>query len=311
MYMEKILRSINNDRFYYYGIAIVFVVFYHLQVSYEYMFLLPFNYGYIGVDIFLFFSGYGLCYSYHKKSLNEFYLSRIKRILPVYLLYALGKTFLYQFIMGEVTLWDWFCNLTTLSYYGLGGFFIDWYLTTLLVLYIAFPLFYAYINKTKWIGWGGVILVVGYFIYRYEMDWQYAHIISRLPIFTLGILLYVYLKKLSCFYGVLMVCFLAVVFGIVLGLYPYYIGALFCPFVILALYYIKVFLGKRICYEWVNFCGRKSVEIYVANAAVMISLTKIICNPIGIFFAYFLLNVLFSVGVILFNFKVQKILEKF
>jgi len=158
---------------------------------------------------------------------------------------------------------------------------------------------------------GGVILVVGYFIYRYEMDWQYAHIVSRLPIFTLGILLYVYLKKMSCFYGVLVVCLLAAIFSIVLGLYPYYIGALLCPFVILALYYIKAFLGKKNYYEWVNFCGRKSVEIYVANAAVMISLTKVIHNQIVIFFAYFLLNMLFSAGVIWFNSKVQKILEKF
>lgn len=77
-------QSINEDRFLYYGIAILLVVFYHLHCVTNLSIVAPFSQGAIGVDIFLFFSGYGLCYSYEKNSLKEFYWRRFKRIMPIF-----------------------------------------------------------------------------------------------------------------------------------------------------------------------------------------------------------------------------------
>lgn len=77
-------QSINEDRFIYYGIAILFVVLYHLYCRTGLGVVAPFSKGAIGVDIFLFFSGYGLCYSYEKNTLKKFYWRRFKRILPMF-----------------------------------------------------------------------------------------------------------------------------------------------------------------------------------------------------------------------------------
>lgn len=45
--------------------------------------------GAIGVDIFMFLSGMGLCFSMKKNSnIKDFYIRRIRRILPTYLLVA-------------------------------------------------------------------------------------------------------------------------------------------------------------------------------------------------------------------------------
>lgn len=77
-------QSINEDRFVYYGIAILLVVLYHLYCRTGLGIVAPFSKGAIGVDIFLFFSGYGLCYSYEKNSLKEYYWRRFKRILPIF-----------------------------------------------------------------------------------------------------------------------------------------------------------------------------------------------------------------------------------
>lgn len=72
-YTEKSFRqSINEDRFLYYGIAILLVVFYHLHCVTNLSIVAPFSQGAIGVDIFLFFSGYGLCYSFEKTLLKSF-----------------------------------------------------------------------------------------------------------------------------------------------------------------------------------------------------------------------------------------------
>ena len=70
------------------GIAILIVIVYHaaccnLPMGY---FTKVANYGLIGVDIFMFFSGYGLCYSFNKNKLSEFYKRRYMRVLPLYLI---------------------------------------------------------------------------------------------------------------------------------------------------------------------------------------------------------------------------------
>lgn len=65
-------QSINEDRMLDYGIAILLVVLYHLYCQTQLAIVAPFKYGVISVDIFLFFCGYGLCFSYEKNSLREF-----------------------------------------------------------------------------------------------------------------------------------------------------------------------------------------------------------------------------------------------
>ena len=66
------------------GIAVLFVVLYHLEIP-------GFHNGYLGVDIFFTLSGYLMALLYHKSSPLEFCVRRLKRILPAYMV-TIGLT---------------------------------------------------------------------------------------------------------------------------------------------------------------------------------------------------------------------------
>lgn len=81
---DYIKTTLRDTRSMMMGIAILMVILYHTVCSNLPMGLLtiPATYGLIGVDIFLFLSVYGLCYSLQNKNLREFYGRRFMRILP-------------------------------------------------------------------------------------------------------------------------------------------------------------------------------------------------------------------------------------
>ena len=155
----SVVTTVLSSRDVFMGIAIVMVVLYHYNTGLSFQKL--FYPGFIGVDIFLFFSGYGLCGSYETHSLTDFYKRRFTRILPMFLLLAIVKCFLYTANNGNLSVIDWICSLTTLSYWGVGGIFIDWYLCGLMLLYIVFPVLYALPI------WGGVDFGRCFFDYSY------------------------------------------------------------------------------------------------------------------------------------------------
>ena len=158
-YILEVIKSIDSDRLLYYGIAILFVVFYHaLCFGHSFIAFKIFKYGYIGVDIFLFFSGYGLCYSYGKSRL--------------FIVYAIFKSLALS-VLGNETLstWDWFCNITTLSYYQIGGMFIDWYLCALLLLYITFPLFRSFARQTSLKGLIVITIICYLVLMQINISW--------------------------------------------------------------------------------------------------------------------------------------------
>ena len=64
--------------------AIIGVVIYHLAL--RGIPLGRLNIGYMGVDVFMLLSGYGISKSLQKHSLRIYYANRIKRILPLWFL---------------------------------------------------------------------------------------------------------------------------------------------------------------------------------------------------------------------------------
>lgn len=77
--------------------------------------------GVVGVDIFLFYSGYGLCCSLENNTLKTFYMRRLKRIYPMLMLFTLLSYLITSFLHhSHFTVYDVFCNLTTLNFWGLG-----------------------------------------------------------------------------------------------------------------------------------------------------------------------------------------------
>ena len=59
------------------------------------------------------------------------------------IVYAIVATILGVTLGNKnISIWDLFCNITMLSYYNIGGWFIDWYLAALVIFYLSFPLIY-------------------------------------------------------------------------------------------------------------------------------------------------------------------------
>lgn len=79
---------------------------------------------------------------------------------------------------------------TTTFFWGVGDVFVDWYLTTLLYLYLLFPLFYKLINK-----FGLTILLVISalalcYVWYMPHPWYHESAMCRIPIFFSGIYVY-------------------------------------------------------------------------------------------------------------------------
>ena len=108
------------------GIGIIMVVLYHYNTGLSFQKL--FYPGFMGVDIFLFISGYGLCRSLNNNDIFTFYKRRLTRIMPMFLLLALVKCSLYVINGGQLSLSGWILSMSSLSYWVDGGIFIDWYL---------------------------------------------------------------------------------------------------------------------------------------------------------------------------------------
>ncbi len=142
-------QSFLTDRQVYMGFAILLVVVYHIVGRFHihgYGIAHVLGKGYVGVDIFLFLSGLGLCYSCTKNSLSQFYKNRFIRIIPLFVIVATIHSIVYQVTEGNLSIWGYFCNITTLSYYGIGGHYVNWFISALLIFYIFFPLVFKNIK---------------------------------------------------------------------------------------------------------------------------------------------------------------------
>ena len=156
---DKILDHFLSHKQLYSGIAILMIVLTHVGIVDNHKIWTVFYPGFLGVDIFMLYSGYCLCYSYSKNSLWNFYKRRAERILPLFLLMVVTVSIIYILTGNHLTIWDWFCNLTTLNYYRIGGFYIEWYLCVIILFYAIFPVLYKLSRNAELHKWGGAFYV--------------------------------------------------------------------------------------------------------------------------------------------------------
>lgn len=181
MYLD--LKQLSTYRQELMGLAMLMVVFHHMPIPQmgEVIGYLHGNGGF-GVDIFLLLSGMGLYYSARKGlDLGTFYRRRLIRIMPVYIV-VVGITSL---IWGDT--WQAFLyKVTTIGYWTGDGCY-DWYVPTLVALYLIYPLFHALIHKSAYGIWFGLAVVVAlwtlFFCLPHGVDYQ---MLMRVPVFFLG-----------------------------------------------------------------------------------------------------------------------------
>lgn len=277
--MELSIKDIIlKNRAYLIGLAMVLVLTYHqLNIGLSMGFATPlFRHLDSSVDIFFYLSALGVSFSYKKNDLKTFYKRRYVRIMPMYFLLVLWRS-LYEVIVNDVhlSLWDWFCNFTTLSYYHVGGVPIAWFLAATALFYFIFPILFKIVEKLG--HWSVLLFLVLVFVIKLniEMYWSIDAMISRFPIFILGIVTYLYFNGMVKRNQVILQIIFCLCFALAYKLLPIYMisfayNACVTPIMIIMLLAIMVIVRKiPYLYPFFEWVGRNSLEFYVANTIVV------------------------------------------
>lgn len=177
------------------GVAIIAVMTVHLlQFCHPLKGFLSFLYeipNMIFTDGFLFLSGFGLYFSYvNSKSLKEFYLKRVKRLLVPYMLIAAPLLLFPTYTQYGMNMWAYLGRLTTLGYWVEGNFCSMWYIAVSIVLYICYPWLHSLLKdsgvKTLFIV---LIIYIIFALCRHylpDLYWK-LFLVLQVPCFFFGI----------------------------------------------------------------------------------------------------------------------------
>lgn len=295
------------------GIAMIMVVLYHLKTTVFYV-------GFLGMDIFLFLSAYGLCRSFKTNSLPRFYWRRFSRIVPMYTVYGILLNLIYICVYHyDLSLWDMICNITSLNYWKFGGYVFEWYLSFLLVFYLTFPILFTIVDG------GGkclaIVLLFALYFLTTGLDWNYDTAIGRIPIIFLGIMCYK--SKDDCFKSFLLgmrLFAIAFVISVILYLFHfvhlYVILYMLSPIVIILVgWFLSCILTSKRS-NLFHIIGKYTLEIYIANILVGLyrrNSQSLFANQ-DIFFStmlYFGLNILIAVILIKVNKAITMCVNRF
>ncbi len=175
------------------GIAILWICFFHARFNLDHIPVISsiHQVGYLGTDILVFLSGFGLYYSLQRpQTLKEYYTRRFKRLLPTYLSIAL----LWCIVM--VPLLDLSTVQAIRSVVGtftMMGFiaqtprYINWYLSFLLISIVIAPIIHSFLSNARkpLLTWMLLVFAAGVIGLCYVAHNQLI-MYSRLPIFVLG-----------------------------------------------------------------------------------------------------------------------------
>ncbi|MCR5313385.1 MAG: acyltransferase family protein [Bacteroidaceae bacterium] len=248
--------AVLSQRSFLMGIAILLILIYH-AFNFIYNPLWRLNIGYVGVDIFLFLSGFGLSRSYEKHSLPVFYFHRIRNVYPLYIICV---TIVYAILYNVWTIEDYLNNILTLGYYiDFGIHRFDWFLESLFTLYFIFPVIY-YLSSTRLTGLFICFLAVYAVLTLTELNWWYDCLIARIPIFLMGIMVYRYdINVKPYIFGGLVVALPTYIF-----ISPFLsVTFLALPILIIAIKFREKHDGAWA--EKIQSLGKYTLEIYCAN----------------------------------------------
>ena len=149
----------------------------------------------LGVDIFLFLSAFGLCYSLKKNNIKRFFFNRFKRIIPTWWVVLFSLHIIGIFVGSKFDGFDYPRSAVDMFYWytGLGHFFYtccyEWYIPTLLFFYLLVPV----INRLSRNQVLLMILLSIPLILLYKVSGVLPYLsisITRIPVFLLGVLFF-------------------------------------------------------------------------------------------------------------------------
>ena len=183
-------QNLKQNRSLIMGLAIFWVAFYHIPWIDRAPWLdFLHNIGYIGVDIFLFLSGMGVCHSVRSRGREGYLIQRARRILPglmpVVLIWSVA-----MLCIGMMNIEEFFGSVTLLGWWFGQSKQLNWYFSAVWMFYLLGAGLYKPVVKGKhpvlvvllvsWLSCLAMILSP----YHYH-----AECFTRVPIFLIGMLL--------------------------------------------------------------------------------------------------------------------------
>ena len=214
----------------------------------------------------MFVSGLGLYYSLEKDNrIIPFYIKRFKRIFPAYYLIGIfASLFLFHdniqtYIFRFTTIGFW----TGLPYY-------EWYIPSIVVLYIAAPYIKKIVTLTPFFfSFVLLLIITAFFLAKYQfIDMSYFFLIYRIPAFMLGMYIGQLIKNQSNTKAFWILLFIGIPFFVICfpihhTIYEFKYFSLFflLPSFILTFCLISKALGKYVFV--MREIGNASLEIYL------------------------------------------------
>ena len=176
------------------GVSMLSIMLFHQYFTSLCPFNIFHNYGFWGVDIFLFLSGMGLVNSIEKNSLLTYYKHRYIRLVPSCLLCGITKYLIFIFLESSLFVLKDGLNLGIWSIASLDL----WFIHTIIIFYIIAPFLYGIIRRKPKIASFTIIVVFllnGLFLspivgYKWmSLQGVISWSIERLPVFAAGMIM--------------------------------------------------------------------------------------------------------------------------
>lgn len=304
-FLSKAFSCITVQRTALMGVAMFAVYMFHavsLKLAFTPKGIVGFlcQYGSWGVDVFLFLSSIGLCYSLQKNQLKVFYKNRVVRILPTWLTVLVIVHVTGLFISSKLPDMNFGYPrnfVEGLCWYTGVGFFLnkchyEWYVPALLLLYSISPLIY---KTTKTVNVMLIIfsIFINVFNNIYDIFPHLSIFIERLPVFCLGFLFYkesatktlfhflvleVFFILIAYAFWMLNICSATIMFGFIVPVILLILSQLFNYMRIIP-YCFALLGGVSLEFYLIHLYRRPQflMSLFVDNANLQVLLAFILC----------------------------------
>lgn len=189
--MSKFNKSTSEHRASIMGLSMLSIMLFHQYFTSTIPFNLFHNFGYWGVDVFLFLSGMGLVNSLNNNSIKVYFSRRFNRLIPSCFLCGSLKYIAFLLLGSSVAVLKDGLNIGILSLLSLDL----WFIPTIIILYVLSPILFILLKKRPFIIVSLILCIFfanGIFI-RPEVGFEWLSPIGimswtteRLPVFCAG-----------------------------------------------------------------------------------------------------------------------------
>ena len=218
-----------------------------------------------------------------------------------------------QFLTDKDATWlDALCNLTTLSFWRVGGQCIEWYLSFLVYLYLLFPVLYKATRLGGLLLPASLLAGVLAMLYLTDWPWNMDAAFPRIPVFALGILCNqarnprLAYSVMSILYAIAAI--LAAYMVVTQRAEKYQIVYMCAPLLMMVLSAVSIRITEKVnaVYRLFEFCGRYSLEMYVANMMTLSLVPTFALPPYTRLLTYIALQALLTFIIVHINKFIQK-----